>query len=142
MVAAGCVVIQPAVKHYDGPSLQPSQVATLQSYSNFYGLGGKAITIVTIDGRHAPECADVLPGRYVIGMIYDAMAGSATISGRAPCFVTLDAEAGHTYRTGGSTSGSSWDCWIEDLATSTRTAGVFVRGGVVPAAEAAPVTAP
>jgi hypothetical protein len=148
LVATGCVVAAPSKKYYDGPALPAAEIARIESYSAFYGAGGKAITIVTIDGKHAPECPELRPGRYVVGMKYDAMAGEVTISGLAPCFVTLDAEAGHLYRTGGELGDGAWKCWIEDRATAKRTMGQFVRGGVVPAENesdreaATPTTAP
>jgi hypothetical protein len=123
---ASCSVMQA----YPGPKLPPEQVARVHGTFRFWGIGAKTVELKSIDdtpvksGAFGAGDVEVVPGRHTVSAEYFRDVLNLVQSSRAPCFITWDAEAGHTYRVNGEL-GHTWHCWIEDTGTYQRIDGTF-----------------
>lgn len=130
---------------YPGPRLPAAQVAQIASNEDFYVFADKFVRIVSVDGNKCDLDVEVLPGRHLVGLAYDGAAANVAVASLRPCYVPLQAEAGHRYKVYGESSywKRSWRCWITDVATGQRTEGLFLGSGLpaagqMPAQEAGP----
>ncbi len=122
-VLSSCSVMQA----YPGPRLPPEQIARIEDSFSEWVFWARAVSLESLDGRCVTtRNLEVLPGSHVVGVTYMSAKVVVISMSQSPCFVTFNAEPGHTYQVDGEDSllKKGWHCWIEDVRTKKRTDGV------------------
>lgn len=126
LLLAACAEGHGVMRTYAGPKLPDVEVAKIGGTFMFYGLGAHAVLLEAIDDRRVTEGdLEVLPGQHTVAVKYQAATLNVSFSGTSPCFVTFDAQPGHSYIADGEADSTTWRCWIEDVQTKQRTDGTF-----------------
>lgn len=116
------------MRTYSGPKLADQEVAKIGGTFKFYGLGAHTVLLHEVDGVPVTEGdLEVLPGAHTVSTTYSSAVITTEFRGVAPCYVTFQAEAGHTYIANGAANDDTWQCWIEDTGTRQRVSGNFTR---------------
>src|SRR5262249_9379173 len=105
------------------PRLPPDKVATIKP-TRF----SANVSIVVLDGASVDATStsvsstslEVLPGPHTIGVWYASGGGGFVKRSIRPCYITFQAEPGHTYYAHGLSFGLDWSCWLEDSQGGRR----------------------
>jgi len=113
-----------AMQAYDGPKLQPSEVAIIRPYRPFTGFGyvdkgAHPISINKIDGKDLEfkDRCEILPGTHKVSINMPKNYGGY-IEGGPEKGISFDAEAGHVYTVYGRRLPKSVAVWIVDDTTN------------------------
>ncbi len=120
-VASLCLVAACTFRAYDGPSLSPSERATIEATSHTF----EQVRITSIDGRHFPALAnraEVRPGFHYVAVTYQAQYGYVGYRGERDCVIEFAAEAERTYLIDYARRGNQWAAWLIDTTTGERIA--------------------
>lgn len=125
---AACAEGSGVMRTYTGPKRPDADIAKVGGTFVFYGLGAHTVTLHEIDGTRVTEGdLEVLPGTHTVSVKYESAVATTAWHGISLCYVTFQADAGHTYIANGDASSESWRCWIEDKQTQQRISGTFAR---------------
>src|SRR5260370_39874002 len=100
------------MRAYPGPARPASEVAVVHDACGWSG--GPCFRVVKVDGQWAGlfhRQVELLPGEHllVVGGTEDRIV--VTLSG-GPCWLTVQAEAGHEYRLDGHFDWTTWQAWL------------------------------